>query len=154
LLNPMVVWPDGEWEAWFFANWLPGAARYPSFADWICYELAQLLDEPFQSTERPGELPTVYLDGPARAKRRVRLREEIPDLATLLEKLGSRKRNVRVKAAQQISRLGGKPAIDRLLNLLKQDYDWHVRCEAAEGLGRLRAHEAVEPLIAAIEESS
>jgi hypothetical protein len=31
LLNPLVVTPDGEWEAWFFANWLPGATRYSSF---------------------------------------------------------------------------------------------------------------------------
>lgn len=31
LLNPQIVTPDGEWEAWFFANWLPGARRYPSF---------------------------------------------------------------------------------------------------------------------------
>ena len=33
LLNPKVVTPDGEWEAWFFANWLPGANRYQSFAE-------------------------------------------------------------------------------------------------------------------------
>jgi len=32
LLNPKVVTPDGEWEAWFFGNWLPGANRYRSFA--------------------------------------------------------------------------------------------------------------------------
>jgi hypothetical protein len=25
LLNPQVISKDGEWEAWFFANWLPGA---------------------------------------------------------------------------------------------------------------------------------
>lgn len=31
LLNPNVVTPGGEWEAWFFANWLPGANRYRSF---------------------------------------------------------------------------------------------------------------------------
>ncbi len=31
LLNPAVVGPDGEWEAWFFANWVPGANRYDSF---------------------------------------------------------------------------------------------------------------------------
>lgn len=31
LLNPQVVSPDGEWEAWFFASWLPGANRYRSF---------------------------------------------------------------------------------------------------------------------------
>lgn len=31
LLNPRVIFPDGEWEAWFFANWIPGAYRYRSF---------------------------------------------------------------------------------------------------------------------------
>ena len=35
LLNPMVVWPDGEWETWCFSNSSPGATRYRSFADWI-----------------------------------------------------------------------------------------------------------------------
>jgi hypothetical protein len=33
LLNPKVVFPDGEWEAWFFAHWIPGAHRYRSFWD-------------------------------------------------------------------------------------------------------------------------
>jgi hypothetical protein len=33
LLNPQVVFPDGEWEAWFFAHWIPGAHRYRSFSD-------------------------------------------------------------------------------------------------------------------------
>ena len=33
LLNPEVVTADGEWEAWFFANWLPGASRYRSFTE-------------------------------------------------------------------------------------------------------------------------
>ncbi|AZQ39929.1 SMI1/KNR4 family protein [Streptomyces cyaneochromogenes] len=31
LLNPCVVTPDGEWEAWHLAHWLPGAVRYQSF---------------------------------------------------------------------------------------------------------------------------
>jgi hypothetical protein len=31
LLNPAQVGEDGEWEAWDFANWYPGAHRYPSF---------------------------------------------------------------------------------------------------------------------------
>lgn len=31
LLNPKIVTPDGEWEAWFLANWMAGAKRYPSF---------------------------------------------------------------------------------------------------------------------------
>jgi hypothetical protein len=32
LLNPSRIDPAGEWEAWDFANWYPGAYRYPSFA--------------------------------------------------------------------------------------------------------------------------
>ena len=33
LLNPETVTADGEWEAWLFANWLPGAQRHRSFAE-------------------------------------------------------------------------------------------------------------------------
>ena len=35
LLNPLVTTSDGEWEAWFFANWLPGARRYRSFIELV-----------------------------------------------------------------------------------------------------------------------
>jgi hypothetical protein len=38
LLNPKVVTPEGEWETWFFANWLPGAVRYRSFGEWLTAE--------------------------------------------------------------------------------------------------------------------
>jgi hypothetical protein len=38
LLNPKVITPEGEWETWFFANWLPGAVRYRSFAEWLTAE--------------------------------------------------------------------------------------------------------------------
>jgi hypothetical protein len=31
LLNPAVTDASGEWEAWDFANWYPGAYRHPSF---------------------------------------------------------------------------------------------------------------------------
>ncbi len=33
LLNPEVVNDAGEWEAWLFANWMPGAHRYRSFRE-------------------------------------------------------------------------------------------------------------------------
>jgi hypothetical protein len=33
-LNPDVQ-HQGEWEAWHFANWIPGAARYRSFAELV-----------------------------------------------------------------------------------------------------------------------
>jgi hypothetical protein len=38
LLNPKIVTPEGEWETWFFANWLPGAVRYRSFGEWLVAE--------------------------------------------------------------------------------------------------------------------
>jgi hypothetical protein len=31
LINPARIDGDGEWEAWDFATWYPGAYRYPSF---------------------------------------------------------------------------------------------------------------------------
>lgn len=152
LLNPMVVWPDGEWEAWFFANWLPGAIRYRSFADWMCQELHQLLNQPFEHTANLGELPTVYLDAPTKADRRIRPREEVLVLETVLGKLKSKKDRERVKAAQQLGRLGGKQAIDALLNALKNDPAKEVRWRAADSLGYLGAPETVEALIAAIDD--
>ena len=33
LLSPAVLTADGEWEAWLFATWLPGAARFSSWWD-------------------------------------------------------------------------------------------------------------------------
>jgi hypothetical protein len=33
LINPAAMRVDGEWEAWDFATWYPGAYRYPSFAE-------------------------------------------------------------------------------------------------------------------------
>jgi hypothetical protein len=152
LLNPMVIWPDGEWEAWFFANWLPGASRYRSFADWMRHELAQLSDETFTHAIVPGELPAVYLDGPAKAKRRVRPREEILTFPDIIKRLSSTNERKRVKAVRHLGRLGDDRAIATLLDLLKNDYDYHVRCEAAEVLGRMRAEVAMEPLIAAIDD--
>lgn len=38
MLNPKVVFADGEWEAWMLASWLPGASRYRSF--WELLEAA------------------------------------------------------------------------------------------------------------------
>ena len=38
LLNPKVVTGEGEWEAWLFANWFPGARRYRSFREMIIAE--------------------------------------------------------------------------------------------------------------------
>ncbi|HEY7066638.1 MAG TPA: SMI1/KNR4 family protein [Chloroflexota bacterium] len=44
LLNPPVVTPAGEWEAWFFANWLPGARRHRSFRELMQAEYQSFLE--------------------------------------------------------------------------------------------------------------
>jgi hypothetical protein len=38
LLNPQIVTATGEWEAWFFAHWIPGATRYRSFWEMMQHE--------------------------------------------------------------------------------------------------------------------
>lgn len=42
LLNPEVVNSEGEWETWLFANWYPGAERYPSFRAYVEDELESI----------------------------------------------------------------------------------------------------------------
>ncbi|MEM9903726.1 MAG: SMI1/KNR4 family protein [Cyanobacteria bacterium P01_D01_bin.44] len=44
LLNPEVISEDGEWEAWFFGDWLPGADRYRSFQDMMQAEYQNFLE--------------------------------------------------------------------------------------------------------------
>ncbi|PSB24196.1 SMI1/KNR4 family protein [Stenomitos frigidus] len=44
LLNPQIVAPDGEWEAWFFGDWLPGADRYRSFQNMMQAEYENFLE--------------------------------------------------------------------------------------------------------------
>jgi hypothetical protein len=59
LLNPKAVTPDGEWEAWFFANWVPGAQRYPSFAHLMVAEFRSFreLQKAPTDTWTPPTLP-------------------------------------------------------------------------------------------------
>ncbi len=46
LLNPGIRC-DGEWEAWFFAYWLPGARRYASFFALMQDQYRQMRDEAY-----------------------------------------------------------------------------------------------------------
>ncbi|MEO0840990.1 MAG: SMI1/KNR4 family protein [Cyanobacteria bacterium J06636_27] len=45
LLNPQIKFEE-EWEAWFFASWLPGAERYKSFQNLIQEKYNYLLECP------------------------------------------------------------------------------------------------------------
>lgn len=44
LLNPKAIAADGEWEAWFFGDWLPGADRYRSFCEMMQAEYENFLE--------------------------------------------------------------------------------------------------------------
>jgi hypothetical protein len=55
LLNPQVITPDGEWEAWFFANWLPGARRYRSFWDMLHDEHLSFLEIEAQNVRHKAD---------------------------------------------------------------------------------------------------
>jgi len=138
LLNPMVVWPDGEWETWLFSNSAPGADRYRSFADWM----AQELDQPLESPSNPDELPTVFLDAPNKKDRRIRPRQKVPVLEEVLKKLRSTKENDRINAVIKLGFLGGKEAIDALVETMKTDPVWRVRWNAADTLGALHQQTA------------
>lgn len=43
LLNPEVIFPDGEWEAWHLAHWYPGAVRTRSFREMMEKALSTFL---------------------------------------------------------------------------------------------------------------
>lgn len=45
LLNPKVTTPDGEWQAWLFAHWIPGAQTYDSFWALLQEEHRQQVDD-------------------------------------------------------------------------------------------------------------
>jgi hypothetical protein len=57
LLNPQIVGEDGEWEAWFFADCLPGADRYRSFREMMEAEYQNFLEQ--QDTCLEPEVPPV-----------------------------------------------------------------------------------------------
>lgn len=43
LLNPKIVFEDGEWEAWQFTDWMPGAQRHKSFLQLMVDERSSFL---------------------------------------------------------------------------------------------------------------
>lgn len=60
LLNPMIMTTEGEWEAWFFANWAPGADRYRSFWEMMQAELAGFI----KLRDRPAICPPAIIEPP------------------------------------------------------------------------------------------
>jgi HEAT repeat protein len=135
LLNPQVIAKDGEWEAWFLANWLPGVHRYRSFLEMMQAEYHHFAGiEWEQPVGVVGELPDEYLGSPGSAKRhRRKMRRREPKV------LGRRLRDW---------------TVDELVAMLRQTDVPEFREEIAEILGRLGDQRAVDPLMAMLREES
>jgi hypothetical protein len=135
LLNPQVINRDGEWEAWLFANWLPGVHRYRSFQELIDVQFHQFFNMAFkQPVGLIGELPDEYIGAPGSPKRHIKKRR-------------------RRRAVKVLNKPLDQWDFDELLGLLNHEF-WQVRTEAAWGLGKLKDPRAVEPLLLLIDDDS
>jgi hypothetical protein len=135
LLNPQVITKAGEWEAWFFANWLPGARRYRSFEELMQSEYHQFAGNDWQPPSGViGELPDEYIGAPGSSKRRLKKRSP-PREPRVLGKAVSRWK------------------FEELLGFLNNpDFDI-IHGEVITGLGLLGDPRAIEPLMALVHRS-
>ena len=121
LLNPEAVTPDGEWEAWFFANWIPGAKRHPSFAHLMLreYQTFARLEIVTESVLQP--LPRVPGPGVPRvpAERLRRRSVKAPSLEALIAGMQSPDSKSRDKATKTFfGKLKGRPRAERRPDLI------------------------------------
>jgi len=129
LLNPQVISADGEWEAWFFANWLPRAHRYRSFQEMMEAHFHQFAGiEWTRPVGIQGALPDEYIGSPGSPKRRLKKRKKPRE-----------------------PKLFGKPLkawpVEELLAMLERgDYDI-IHGEVIDALGKLDDPRAVEALL-------
>ncbi|MGA2231912.1 MAG: HEAT repeat domain-containing protein [Tepidisphaeraceae bacterium] len=165
VLNPLVVATDGEWEAWRFANWIPGAERFPSFELLMRAEhelfssdgkSRQLLG-PYQGEYAPSQpRHAAPAHGRGRAKSR---RLTVPELIAQLE---SPARTMRLKAANHLLRefrphnpQDEHPEIvEPLTRILRSDLEIDVRSAAAAMLGSYGDSRAIEPLLDALSDAA
>jgi HEAT repeat protein len=129
LLNPQVIDKTGEWEAWFFANWLPGVHRYRSFLEMMLAEYNHFAGIDWkQPVGLLDELPDEYVGSPGSPKRKKRIRR-------------------RTREPKVLGRRLADWTVDELVEMLAVDA-WQVQTDAADALGRLGKPAAVEPLLA------
>lgn len=182
LLNPQVISKDGEWEAWVFANWLPGAHRYRSFREMMEAEYNQFAGNDWkQPVGVIGGLPDEYSGSPGSEKRKVRKRkapEKRPPVEEMIAALGnveaatrlfpksakvswladlsglSSERSVMRKLVEELGRTRDPRAVDALIAELEKEKDVWIRTDIATALGVARDARAVEPLLRLLHEDS
>lgn len=105
LLNPRAVTPDGEWEVWFLASWIPGVRRFASFAHWLVSEYRSFRSLENVSGPEPA-LPSVTIPTPdivrkaSKPKRPKRLPRSVDDL---LVAMASEDDSTRAKAVKEFA---------------------------------------------------
>jgi hypothetical protein len=134
LLNPQTVTPGGEWEAWFFAPWVPGADRYRSF-----WELIEAQHEQWvYVVKRERGEPTPRADAS--------LGVDAKDLDGLLAALQNPEQCP--AALEALANLRDRRAFEPVLALFQNPaQSLFVREQAVRTLGRLRDLRAVQPLL-------
>jgi hypothetical protein len=138
LLNPKAVTPDGEWEAWFFANWIPGASRHPSFAHLILaeYQSFRRLEKvagrapKLRKLPIPGpEIPRVSAEKLSRAQSK----SEAQTLESLILEMQSSDTKKREKAMRAFfGKLKGRYRATRRPDLAKQLTDLYYQTKSSE----------------------
>lgn len=108
LLNPEAVTPNGEWEAWFFANWIPGAVRFPSFAhlmlgEYLSFARLESVDLTNVPMPQLDEVPPSVARKSAMHGLRSTVSEETPGIEELIHKMSALDDHVRDKAARTLA---------------------------------------------------
>jgi hypothetical protein len=136
LLNPAVVDEEGDWEAWFFAHWVPGAEPYSSFRELLEETYSRFVDD---EKARRGEPTPRVAPG---------LGVTAEDLHGLVDALRRPDANDRWAALDALANLRNSDAIPAVVAVLEnQQEDAHVRATAARTLGQLRHESSVNALI-------
>jgi cell wall assembly regulator SMI1 len=167
LLNPMAVTPDGEWEAWFLANWVPGAVRFPSFAHLMVREYCSFAElETVDLTDM--RLPQLDVALPEVPRTSVIEGLKPPDregksyIEALIQEMRTPDERVRAKAVKALAgSLAGRPSATRqpdvvepLTDLFYSSADANVRSVCVQALTELAGDgKAPTPLIDALSDA-
>jgi len=156
LLNPEAVTPDGEWEAWFFASWIPGARRFPSFLHLMVHDYISFrqLKEVSGKAMRLPKLKVPAPDVPRIPAERIRKKmAKAPSLEAMMEEMRSPNPKLRDKAVRTFfGKLKGRPRTSRRPDLIKPLTDLFysaddpsVRCACIAALTEFAPDDAEAP---------
>ena len=137
LLNPQVAWPDGRWEAWKLAHWIPGVERHRDFGEIMLDAAAQHFDvhafrEAWRRTRADGP-PTVFT-GSLGSARRKGTPADVPDADALLRTVAGGKFRERIRAVKAMAGSGDARVGACLVDLLSSDPDERVRQAAVRAM--------------------